>query len=80
MLVFAFGGVLKAVLTLLQLTCEHNLQAIFLKPILLTLSAKLGDKNWKQVPYFMATQSARIINDHYNALLANAGSMIEIGF
>jgi hypothetical protein len=56
------------------------LQAIFLKPIMLTLSAKLargGDQLWRQVPYLMATQSVRVINDTYNALLTNAGSMIK---
>lgn len=81
MLIFAFGGVLAALLTMHKHTSNTILQSIFLKPIMLTLSAKLakaGDQLWKQVPYLLATQSVRVINDHYNALLATAGSMIEI--
>jgi hypothetical protein len=31
----------------------------------------------KQIPYLLATQSARVINDTYNSLLFNAGSPIK---
>jgi hypothetical protein len=51
--------------------------AIFLKPILLTLATKLGEKHANQIPYLLATQSARVINDTYNSLLLNAGSPIK---
>lgn len=52
---------------------NYSFQAIFLKPIQHTLSVKCNDTHAKNVPYMMATQPVRIINDNYNALLANAG-------
>jgi hypothetical protein len=47
--------------------------AIFLKPIHHTLSVKCQEPHANQVPYMMATHPVRIINNNYNALLANAG-------
>ena len=60
-----------------DISCLLLRMAIFLKPILLTLATTLGEKHASQIPYLLATQSARVINDTYNSLLFNAGSPIK---
>ena len=54
-------------------TCLILRLVIFLKPVLHTLMDKLGDDDAKLVPYQLATQSVRVINDTYNDILASAG-------
>jgi hypothetical protein len=50
---------------------------VFCKPILHTLSAKCGDEDAIHVPFQLATQPVRVINDTYNDILASAGEWLD---
>lgn len=57
-----------------DITCLLLRLVIFLKPILHTLSTKCGDEDAVHVPFQIATQSVRVVNDAYNSILAAAGN------